>query len=89
MKRHNPDDLVQFISALPDGKTVIITSPGTIPSNISISEYFSFLIKQGFSRVENDGIISRIDEPDACNKFIQGHNINIVIKYVELCHNIV
>ena len=79
VKRHNPDDLVQFISALPNGKTVIITSPGTIPSNISISEYFSFLIKQGFSRVENDGIISRIDEPDACNKFIQGHNINIVI----------
>ncbi|MGI6340096.1 MAG: excinuclease ABC subunit UvrA [Bacteroidales bacterium] len=79
VKRHNPDDLVQFISALPDGKTVIITSPGTIPSNISISEYFSFLIKQGFSRVENDGIISRIDEPDACKKFIQGHNINIVI----------
>ena len=79
VKRHNPDDLVQFISALPDGKTVIITSPGTIPSNISISEYFSFLIKQGFSRVENDGIISWIDEPDACKKFIQGHNINIVI----------
>lgn len=79
VKRHNPDDLVQFISALPNRKTVIITSPGTIPSNISISEYFSFLIKQGFSRVENDGIISRIDEPDACKKFIQGHNINIVI----------
>lgn len=79
VKRHNPDDLVQFISALPEEKTVIITSPGTIPSNIGIPEYFSFLIKQGFSRVENNGIISRIDEPDAGTKFSQGQKINIVI----------
>ncbi len=52
VKKHSVDDIVDFLASLPEGTKVIITSCGVIPDNIEISEYFSFLIKQGFSRIE-------------------------------------
>ena len=36
-------------------------SPAVIPETIKIPEYFSFLVKQGFNRIEADGELIRID----------------------------
>lgn len=79
VKRHSADDLVNFLSKLPDGTRLTITSPGIIPENISISEYFTFLTKQGFNRVEADGELIRIDGYESINNFKHGQKINIVI----------
>ncbi len=79
VKRHSADDLVKFLESLDEGTRVIITSPAVIPANIKIPEYFSFLVKQGFNRVEEDGELIRIDEPDAEKRFQHGQKINIVI----------
>jgi excinuclease ABC subunit A len=79
VKRHTADDLVKFLESLEKGTRVIITSPAVIPVNIKIHEYFSFLVKQGFNRVEESGELIRIDEPDAEKRFQPGQKINIVI----------
>ena len=55
VKKHSVDDIVDFLAALPEGTKVIITSCAVIPENIKIPEYFSFLGKQGFNRIESDG----------------------------------
>jgi excinuclease ABC subunit A len=87
VKRHSADDMVNYLSMLPEGTKVIVTSPGIIPANIKISEYFSFLIKQGFSRIENDGELIKIDEPGAEKNFGPGQKINIVIDRLVTSHS--
>jgi excinuclease ABC subunit A len=79
VKRHSADDLVKFLTTLEEGMKVIITAPGTIPESIRTSEYFSFLIKQGFNRIELNTDLIRIDEPGSENKFNPCQKINIVI----------
>ena len=54
--------LLIFWLRLPEGTKVIITSSGEIPENIKVSEYFSFLSKQGFNRIESDGELIKTDE---------------------------
>jgi excinuclease ABC subunit A len=55
VKKHSVDDIVDYLASLPEGTKVIITSSGQIPDNIETAEYFSFLGKQGFNRIEKDG----------------------------------
>ncbi|HEX2968549.1 MAG TPA: excinuclease ABC subunit UvrA [Bacteroidales bacterium] len=86
VKKHSADDVVDFLASLPQGTKVIIVSAGEIPGNIEVSEYFSFLNKQGFNRIESDGEIIRIDEPGAAGKFVTGQKINIVIDRLVIDH---
>jgi len=79
VKRHTVDDIVKFISTLPDDTRLIITSPGVIPDNIKLHDYFSFLDKQGFNRLETNGNISRTDDPQIIDNLKPGQTVNIVI----------
>ncbi len=82
VKRHSSDDLVSYLSTLDEGTRVIITSPAIIPDNINIKEYFSFLAKQGYDRVEEEGELIRTDEHGSDKRFYPGQKINIVIDRV-------
>ena len=87
VKKHSVDDIVDFLASLPEGTKVIITSCGVIPDNIEISEYFSFLIKQGFSRIESDGELIKLDEIKSFEKYKPGHCVNIVIDRLVISHS--
>ena len=87
VKRHSADDLVNFLSALPENTKVTIVSPGTIPESIKASEYFSFLVKQGFSRIESDGELIRIDGQGPEKKYEPGQKINIVVDRLVMTHD--
>ena len=87
VKRHSADDLVNFLTTLSDGTKVTIVAPGEIPVNIKISEYFSFLVKQGFNRIELDGELIRIDGTGSENDFKPGQKINIVIDRLVISHD--
>jgi excinuclease ABC subunit A len=87
VKKHSVDDIVDFLAALPEGTKVIITSSGEIPENIEISEYFSFLEKQGYNRIESDGEIVRTDELKDYNSFKPAQPINIVIDRLVISHS--
>jgi excinuclease ABC subunit A len=86
VKRHSADDFVNYLTTLPDGTKVTIVSPGVIPENFKISEYFSFLVKQGFNRIEADGELIRIDGTGPDMDFKPGHKINIVIDRLVISH---
>lgn len=87
VKRHSADDLVNFLRTLPDNTKVTIVSPATIPESIKASEYFSFLVKQGFSRIESDGELIRIDVQVPDKEFKPGQKINIVVDRLVMTHD--
>ena len=87
VKKHSADDIVDHLASLPVGTTVIITSSGEIPSNIEASEYFSFLAKQGFNRIESDGELIKTDEIKNYKKFKPGSRINIVVDRLVISHD--
>lgn len=87
VKKHSVDDIVDFLASLPEGTKVIITSSGEIPENIKIQEYFSFLDKQGFNRIESDGTLIRTDEIKDYKKFKPGQRVNIVIDRLLISHS--
>jgi excinuclease ABC subunit A len=87
VKRHSADDLVNFLRTLPDNTKVTIVSPGTIPETIKVSEYFSFIVKQGFTRIESDGELIRIDGQVPEKKYEPGQKINIVVDRLVMTHD--
>ena len=87
VKKHSVDDITCFLASLPEGSKVIITSSGEIPENITATEYFSFLSKQGFDRIESEGEIIRTDEIQDTGKYRPGQNINIVIDRLVISHS--
>jgi excinuclease ABC subunit A len=87
VKKHSVDDIVDFLASLPEGTRIIITSSGEIPEKLKITEYFSFLSKQGFDRIETNGDIIRTDEIKDLESFEPGQRINIVIDRLALSHS--
>ena len=79
VKKHTADDLVKYLTNLPEGTRVILTAPGEIPANVDTSEYFSFLNKQGYNRIELNGDLIKIDEKETTKNYKSGQKINIVI----------
>jgi excinuclease ABC subunit A len=79
VKKHSVDDVINFLKLLPEGTKVILTAPAEIPGHIDITEYFAFLEKQGFNRIESEGELVRIDELPSLDQFKAGHHLNIVI----------
>ena len=84
VKRHSVDDVMSYIMSLPVNSKVIITSPSSIPSKIDAAEYFAFLIKQGFNRIEVMGEQIKIDEPGVDLKLKPGEPVNVIIDRVSV-----
>jgi excinuclease ABC subunit A len=87
VKKHSVDDVTSFLSMLPEGTRVIITSPGLIPENIETAEYFAFLCKQGFNRIEKEGQLIKIDEKGNSSCCKPGQTVNIVIDRIVIDHS--
>lgn len=87
VKKHSADDIVDFLASLPQGTKVIIVSSGEIPENINSQEYFSFLNKQGFSRIESNGEMIKTDDIRNFDEYPAGSRINIVIDRLIIDHS--
>lgn len=87
VKKHSADDIVDFLASLPQGTKVIIVSSGEIPQNINATEYFAFLNKQGFSRIESNGDLVRIEDMSDFSDYPSGTRINIVIDRLIIDHS--
>jgi excinuclease ABC subunit A len=88
VKRHSVDDVVNYLLGMQKDTKVIITSPSVIPSNIALNEYFAFLVKQGFNRIEINGEQKRIDEDGIELKLNTGETINVIIDRITVDHSI-
>jgi excinuclease ABC subunit A len=87
VKKHSVDDIVNYLASLPEGTKIIITASGQIPENIELSEYFSFLIKQGFNRLEDNGEIIKLDDLKSFGSFKPGQVISVVIDRLVISHS--
>jgi excinuclease ABC subunit A len=87
VKKHSVDDIVNYLASLPEGTKVIITASGEIPEKIEPSEYFAFLDKQGFNRIESEGNVIKTDEPGSLEMFKSGQRVNIVIDRLIMSHS--
>lgn len=87
VKKHSVDDIVDFLASLNEGTKVVITSAGEVPEKIKISEYLSFLQKQGFNRIETEGELIRVDEIKDPENLKPGQKINIVIDRLVTSHS--
>jgi excinuclease ABC subunit A len=87
VKKHSADDIVDYLASLAEGTKVIITSSADIPENINVKEYFSFLEKQGFNRIESDGELLKTDELKSLDVYKPGQIINIVIDRLVIEHS--
>jgi excinuclease ABC subunit A len=86
VKKHSVDDVTGYLKTLPEDSKVIITAPGEIPAHIDAAEYFAFLCKQGFTRIEKNGELIRIDEKGTSICCKPGESINIVIDRLVISH---
>ena len=87
VKKNSADDLVKFLTNLTEGTRVILTAPGEVPANVDTWEYFSFLNKQGYNRIESGGELIKIDDKDTTKNYKSGQKINIVIDRLVISHS--
>lgn len=87
VKKHSVDDVTFYLTTLPEESRVIITAPGRIPENIDVAEYFAFLCKEGFNRIEKDGELIRIDEKENKKYGKPGETVNVVIDRLVMNHS--
>ncbi len=62
VKRHSINDVTTFILSLPEETEVLILSPLSIEKGRTLRQKLQVLMQQGFSRVESQGQILRIQE---------------------------
>ncbi len=86
VKKQSVDDLVTFLAILPEGTKVLITSPAQIPADTGTAEYFEFLVKQGFNRIEMDGEVIKTDDLNSIPDLTKAVQLNIVIDRLVIDH---
>ncbi|MDZ7739831.1 MAG: excinuclease ABC subunit UvrA [Bacteroidales bacterium] len=80
VRRHSVDDVVDFVARQENGTRLLILSPNTIPENIDLEEYFSFLKKQGFNRIKINNSVYRINDKNGIPEDIKaGQEIAIIV----------
>lgn len=87
VKKHSADDIVDFLASLPQGSVVIILTSGLIPENIKAVEYFDFLVKQGFTRLEINNEIVKISDITSYDGYKPGMQVNIVVDRLIIDHS--
>lgn len=78
VKKQSVTDVTNYISSFKEGTKIQILAPLIIPKKRTIQQQLDVLLKQGFSRIENEGNIYRIDEFINKNKKFS-NNINLLI----------
>ena len=80
VRQHHVSDVVNFIQSFPENTRFLIASPLKVKNGRTLIQEAELLLQQGFSRLEINNEIRRIDElikekSEQCN----GENCNIVI----------
>jgi excinuclease ABC subunit A len=83
VKRNWVTDVVNHIFSFKEHSSILILSPLKLKEGRSLKEQLQLLLQQGFSRVENKGKITRIDEMMTV-KGSGAEDLKIVIDRIEL-----
>jgi len=83
VKRHGVEDVLSYLASFPGGTRAIILSPSILPPSIPAEEFYAFLNKQGFARIEYEKTIYRIDNDEVAGLIKPGEKINVVVDRIE------
>ncbi len=85
VKRHGVSDVTEFIRRFKEGTRAILLAPLQEHEECTISEHLEYLLKQGFTRIEAEGKIHRIDEILERPDVLQGlKEVLVVIDRIEI-----
>jgi excinuclease ABC subunit A len=80
VKKHDVSDVVNFIMKHPEGTRILIMSPFHTHRSRKAEEEIGLLFQQGFTRLEYNNEILKIDSPETIIKLKEnGRKLNIVI----------
>ena len=80
VEKHDVSDVVDYIMGLPLGTQVMILSPLSIHKGRSLKEALEILAQQGFSRIEEDGKVKKINEIlDTGNVLCSNCNYSVLV----------
>ncbi|MDP4278767.1 MAG: excinuclease ABC subunit A, partial [Bacteroidota bacterium] len=68
VKKHTVEDVVSFILSFPEETKLYIMCPLLVPSGRTLEEQLGLLLKEGFTRLETNGSVTKIEsllQPDA------------------------
>jgi len=83
VKKHSVTDVTNYISSLKEGTKIQILAPLIIPERRTVKQQLEVLVKQGYSRVEHNGSVYRIDE-FIDKKTKVGKNTNLLIDRISV-----
>ena len=82
VKKHNTENVVDYLMAFPESTKALILAPLNNTNGRTTQQALDILTKQGFSRIEVDNNIIKIDEFN--DNSIQKNRINIVIDRISV-----
>ncbi len=82
VKKHNTENVVDYLMAFPENTKALILAPLNNTNGRTTQQALDILTKQGFSRIEVDNNIIKIDEFN--DNSIQKNRINIVIDRISV-----
>jgi len=80
VKKHYTDDIIDYLNKFPEGTKALILAPLQFTNGRSVEQMLDILQQQGFSRIEVDDQIIRIQDFNASLKY---DSINIVIDRIQ------
>ena len=85
IKKHDVSDVVDFVLSYPEGTRVLILTPFHVHHGRKIEEEIGLLFQQGFTRIELNSEVLRIDSAETLEK-IHGKNdqINLMIDRISV-----
>ena len=83
ISKQSVEFIVKQIMNLIEGTQVDIIAPLIMSRNCEFRSLYRELISKGFSRVETDGEVVRLDEAERLNKYIK-HDISVVVDRIEI-----
>lgn len=79
VKKHQVADIVNEALAYPEGTRFAVYTPVVLPEGRTMKEQLEILMKEGYTRVEINGTLHRINEITENTKLLQEKNIELLI----------
>lgn len=85
VKKHDVTDVVDFMLKQPEGTMILVLMPFNCGQKYSTEDKLSLIVQQGYSRLELDGEMLRIDSAETIEK-IHGNEarLNIIIDRISV-----
>ena len=84
VKRHNINDVVNFIFSQPENSVVFILTPFILPEGRNVNQHLEILLQQGYSRIFYNNEIFKISSVLSENKNLDLSKIEILIDRIEV-----